>query len=106
MFRQAAEYAAKGKPSMPIINFDLPADLFWARSARRVVPKGGVAHRRFETLAEGICFVVEEDQAERYGVSIDTDENSFSKDEIEALYRSEGFSAYREKSQGSPSAKP
>ncbi len=90
---------------MPIINFDLPADLFWARSARRVVPKGGVAHRRFETLAEGICFVVEDDQTQRFGVSIDTDENSFSKDEIEALYRSEGFSAYREKSQGSPAAK-
>lgn len=91
---------------MTIINFALPADLFWAKSARRVVPKGGVGHQRFETLAEGIRFVVEGDLAQRYGVSIDTDENSFTMEEIEALYRSEDFATYRRKSPASPAAKP
>ncbi|MEF2551065.1 hypothetical protein VQ042_06765 [Aurantimonas sp. A2-1-M11] len=82
---------------MSSLNFDLPADFFWAKSARRVSPRGGVAHKRFETLAEAICCAVEDHGTQRYSVSIDTDETSLSMDEVDAVYRSDAFAAYRKR---------
>ncbi|WP_040325799.1 hypothetical protein [Aurantimonas manganoxydans] len=82
---------------MSSLNFDLPADFFWAKSARRVSPRGGVSHKRFDTLAEAICSAMENQDTPRYSVSIDTDETSLTMDEVDALYRSDDFAAYRKR---------
>ena len=81
---------------MDDIDFTLPADIFWARSARRVLPKGGLAHQRFDTLAEAICYVMQGDETPRFNLSIDTDDASFTQSEIEEIFQSEPFARYRQ----------
>ncbi|NDV88764.1 hypothetical protein GTW51_18875 [Aurantimonas aggregata] len=90
---------------MDDIDFTLPADIFWARSARRVLPKGGLAHKRFDTLADAICHVMQGDEIPRYSLSIDTDDASFTLPEIEEIFKSEPFAPYRQGTDTVASAK-
>ncbi|SKA26703.1 hypothetical protein [Consotaella salsifontis] len=80
---------------MQAMDFEVPADLFWAKNRRRQPGKGGVGHKRFETLAEAICYATEDQSVERIGASVDTDEGSYGAKEIEAFYGSAEFIAYR-----------
>ncbi|MCB8837971.1 hypothetical protein [Aurantimonas sp. VKM B-3413] len=81
---------------MPSIDFDVPADLFWAKTRRRILGKGAIGHRRFESLAEAIRYTKEDASFDRYGASLDTDDGSYSMDEVDALYESEDFRSYRD----------
>ena len=82
-----------------MIDFALPADVFWMSTARRSASRGGLRHQRFDSLADAICHVMG-DETERYSLSIDTDEASYDRDAVEAIYASDAFGKYRGETAG------
>ena len=82
------------------IDFDLPADVFWSKSQRRTLAKGSLVHARFDTLAEAICHVMQDDGTPRFSLSIDTDDATFDRAEVEAIFASDPFAAFREADRG------
>ncbi|MEF2074700.1 hypothetical protein [Consotaella aegiceratis] len=80
---------------MQAIDFEVPADLFWSKNRRRLPGKGGVGHKRFDTLAEAICFATEDHSVLRIGACLDTDDGSYGAEEFQAFYESADFIDYR-----------
>lgn len=67
-----------------VFNYKAPAELYFSRS---VGPKGPMSYRRFDTAADAIRFVVEDNRrAPLHLVTLEVGEERFNRVAVELLY--------------------
>ena len=75
------------------VDFTAPADVFWSSSARRLTRQGSMRFKSFDTLSEAVRFVIDDKSEQRFRCAVDTADDRYEDDAIEALYGRDDFPA-------------
>jgi hypothetical protein len=75
---------SKTDNSSKVVDYNLPADVFWTTSARRITPKGNMRFRSFPSLSKALVFLADRTEP-RYRCAIDMTDARFEGQEIEQL---------------------